>query len=365
MNDNIWKTKIPSRFIDFSARVQPNSEYCIGVKRLSTGGGTGTWILVNENGDAVDTTSTYFANHPIYKELDKEYVLGENTFINVPKFYVRSNGEDSFWISNVEKPGFVVHPAFKRVTRELNNFYIGKYTCSSNYSSKENELPVVGETFSKMKSMCESKNAGGIGGYHMMSIYEYSALQLLFLIEYRSTDCQTLIGTGCISSQNVEVCSSPNVETSNYHGIIGLWGNAWQYVDCIKSTSTGVIKVKSFNDYSLDDEYYYTTNIKMNTKPIKEIYTAGVNCGYYNNLIIDDGENYSTKYLFIPNASTLTNNYYNGSYSDYMYCPVYGNDNYLAVGGSCDSQNMAGLFAKKFISAGDKSLFATTRICKF
>ena len=72
-----WNTKIPARLIDFANKVHPTNNYCIGVKMISSGGGSGTWLRIDENDNVVDVSDAYFINHPVYSNIKE--VLFENS----------------------------------------------------------------------------------------------------------------------------------------------------------------------------------------------------------------------------------------------------------------------------------------------
>ena len=204
-----WKTKIPYRLIDFSARIQPSDNYVIGVRRISDSGGAGSWVRIDENDNVVDVENNYFANHPSYQFEEHPIPFGEgendyNIFIQIPKFYIKSDGHVRFWISPTEREGFHCHPAFMSNGKEIDQIYIGKYQGymyeNKMYSipqnifvpvedpetGQENNLnirPTVYITFNQCKKACEiwntssSEGAIQVNGYHMFNIHELSALQ--------------------------------------------------------------------------------------------------------------------------------------------------------------------------------------------
>ena len=378
-----WKTKIPYRLIDFSARTQLSENYVIGVKRISDSGGAGTWVRIDENDNIVEVEDNYFSNHPTYQF--SEVTIEDNDFIEIPKFYIKSDGNTRFWISPEEKEGFKCHPAFMSNGNEIDSIYIGKYQGymyeNKMYSVGENIFlpledgetdrekikPTVYITFEQARKACEAWNsvsetgAVQVTGFHMLNIHEVSACQWLALIEKATTNAAMevpagygigrLYGTGLHNVDDGDTSMVDNIageKTSgaDFHGIIGLWGNIWEFIDGIKVNSSNKLLIwdndgrKVWKQTDVNVPYKKTAN---------EIWSPGVTCGYYKNRLLTAGYLYDTADLFLPDFTTLTPYYENGSFSDGIYGRIRSNfECKVAIGGGYDTGDFGGLYSYRF-----------------
>ena len=102
---------------------------------------------------------------------------------------------------------------------QSNYILIGKYQAAFEgekiVSKAKKNLPTANVSFDSLRTSCLNLNQESSGdvpdpisskkGYHMMTIQEYSALCLLSLIEYRTTNLQ-LIGAGNVSGTLQTTC---------------------------------------------------------------------------------------------------------------------------------------------------------------
>ena len=332
-----WNTKIPARLIDFGNKVLPDSETCIGVRLVSSGGGSGSWLRVDEYDNVVDVSSTYFDNHPIYSNMTQVQLDGTQIFVKVPKFYIRTYNGTSFWISTTKKEGFRLHPAFlKVVDKKLNEdgsitetigeaeyFLVGAYqayvTGGGLCCTESDVFPTVYTSFNEYKVACDARNSdtNGVSGYHMINVYELSALQILALIELCTTDVQSKLGVGRVNADGMDVTNATDVITGAYRGVYGLWGNAWQYVDGLKTDEECNVCVWGFDGKKV----YQNTSIKLPSKILpSNDWVEGKTLGYYKSLNTNIGVNYNLGDIFLPDTTTLTDNYNDGTFSDYVIC---------------------------------------------
>ena len=227
-----WATKIPARFIDFGNKVLRSDNYVFGIKLVADGGGSGTWMYIDENENVVDLPDRYFENHPTYKGITETSSDGKLVcMVKIPKFYIRTADGDKIWIApdptsvsntqaeneelvqNLNDRGFRLHPAFytgftnEGAKKEYDSFYVGAYPLSKNANgiaeSKGNTKALINDTVSQYPVYCNNRNAGGVDGYHMWTIYEVAAIQLLALLEKRTTNFQSVYGRGRVSSTEI------------------------------------------------------------------------------------------------------------------------------------------------------------------
>jgi len=113
-----------------------------------------------------------------------------------------------------------VHPAFMNKGKEMSAVDIGAYLASKDSAGKaasiKNAAPWTSITRDTAHSLGANRNvAGGSAdkqGWHCYNIFEHHLIARLMLIEYGSSDLQTLL-TGSTSGMG-----------ANYHGIADVWG---------------------------------------------------------------------------------------------------------------------------------------------
>ena len=370
--------------------------YVFGIKLVADGGGSGTWMYIDENENIVDLPDRYFEGHPTYKGiLEVSYDGGLVCMVKIPKFYIRTADGDKIWlapdptsatntqeeneqlIKNLKERGFRLHPAFltgftnEGSKKEYDCFYVGAYPLSKNANgiaeSKGNTKALIEDTISQYSVYCANRNTGGVAGYHMWNIYEVAAIQLLALLECKTTNFQKEYGRGRVSSteigMNNDTADNTGPATAKYRGIYCLWGNAWQLVDGIKTDSANNLLLWGGDG----TKEYGTTDIKVPNRTSDSLtYADGVTSGYYNRPLTDVGARYNCSDMFLPDFTTLTGRMELGTYSDYVYCPTGTIETLCAVGGSYSSEDEAGLFAYNFnINPVQKYNNVTSRLAKY
>ena len=153
----------------------------------------------------------------------------------------------------------------------------------------------------------------------MPNFYMISALQQLFMIEYASGDAQTSIGSGHSSGSAVSTTDNATVATANYRGIIGLWGNAWEWIDGIDNEN---YMVRIWDNQG--NQNWITTQQKL----FAYANSLGSGYGFITKMSTEAGQSedgnytYDMKDVFMPTdiSSTTTNS----PYPDYIYGPVCG-----------------------------------------
>lgn len=225
--------------------------------------------------------------------------------VRVPKFWVRVsklfNGEWKREISEVPRSGFVLHPAFaiggelqldpnvgmwhyKGHTGERDAFFVGAYTASVYDSSAGTHIdglnlddndsrldyatdllasvsgyyPMVGVTLAGFRDLATNRGTG----WQQWDLWQWSALKLLFFVEYAGFNSQQLLNDGNVSVSPGHTTSSSDQTDSphsvagksnsigngsggvdsttrdtawvSYRGIEHLWGNTWQFIDGAK-----------------------------------------------------------------------------------------------------------------------------------
>lgn len=225
----------------------------VGVALIEAGGDGGTWVYVDENGDTIPTPlASYFDNHPVWGGIQDVTIDGQY-MVKIPKFYIRrgtissgaNTGKEAWWISDQPVDGYVVHPAFKVGGSEVDQIYVGKYQASmdgSKLGSRPGVLPAVDRTLTQFQADAAARNVYGVSGFGLWSVYHWSAIQWLYLVENATMDSQSETGQGRVSASSAANVDASDVAQATYRGIVGLWGNVWQWMDGLKTIS-GVINL--------------------------------------------------------------------------------------------------------------------------
>ena len=182
------------------------------------------------------------------KGVDPEFSRSSyDTVIRIPKFWYKITATGSEWqlhIANGPMTGYSVHPAFA----ESDEIYVGKYLCGEGYVSRSAKKPQVNVTRANFRSNARNKGAH----WDSLNIAAWSALTMLFLVEYADWNAQSVVGRGYTSGSAVINCGGTDSmpyhtgrpagtdgQTSiQYRGIEDLWGNAWQWIDGINFSGT-------------------------------------------------------------------------------------------------------------------------------
>ncbi|WP_219061108.1 hypothetical protein [Pseudomonas sp. UMAB-08] len=318
----------------------------IGLALLTTGGGSGTWSRIDENGAAKVTDAAFFSSHQTYGQI-QDVTIDSQAMVKIPAFYVKSAaiasgvnaGKRAWWISDQPAAGFVLHPAFMEAGAPIAQFWVGKYqgtTDSAKLGSKAGLTPLVSIDFPTMQARATARNVSGVTGFALWNYYQLEAIQLLCAIEMGGADSQALIGQGNVSTSAVQAVDSTTVAQATWRGIVGLWGNVWQMVDGLQTDASSKFKIwdKSGN------KSYITTN-----------QTAPASGTYPVTFSTDSGANHDLSVSFLPATGDATAG--NGSTGDIFYqnpnCVAY-HGGYYGYGSSAGLFNLSVLYASSYSS---------------
>lgn len=254
---------------------------------------------------------------------EKDY----DTVVYIPEFWYRCAKEpyNSKWrwaISPVAKDGFEKHPGSGR--------YVGRYHTSGSSSavySKSGSKPLVSTPRPNFRTYSHNKG----DKWWMIDIEAWSAIQLLYLVEFANWDSQTILGTGQVSGSRATVGGTDgavyhtvkrNGSSNQYRWLEDLWSNCYDWVDGM-TFSSQVAYICEDNANSGD-----TTANHMSSG------CTVPNGGYIQNYFYCE----SFPWVFLP--SKISNNN-NGYIPDY----VYSNSPCVYVGGYYSSSADRGLFS--------------------
>ena len=317
--------------------------------------------------------------------------------VEVPKFYYRveRSGTITTWqVSAVPQSGFVIHPAFIKDGVEVNYRYYGAYdacvfdvsastylsglnwdnnagasgvqvdvnaTTGDKLASVKGIYPMVGLTRAEFRTIAANRGAG----WRQLDFALWSAVQILYMIEYQSFFSQNLLGAGntngsyltASGNQNdsphtiagagdsigsgstnttsgAGVNAKPGTSFMKYRGIENLYGNCWDWADGINVnvTATGNVHVTNNRADFADNT---STNMTLITSSLP------TSSGYISDLLPAD------PYLLPKTNSGGSNTYI----TDYHYASASSN-RVVIVGGGASAGALAGAF---FLLSGNGS----------
>ncbi|MCO8167871.1 hypothetical protein NJC40_08775 [Pseudomonas sp. 21LCFQ02] len=326
----------------------------IGLALLSQGGGAGSWARVDEVGAAKVTDASFFSSHAIYGAIQEQVIDGQS-MIRVPAFYVKrgvilsgpNSGKKAIWVSDQPAAGFTLHPAFKSAEQNISQFWVGKYQATvegTKLGSKAGATSAIQMNADVLKTRAENRNVSGITGFSIWSIYQLSAIQTLALVEFGGPDVQALIAPGNVSGGQMEVVDGPLNAKASWRGLTGLWGNAYQLVDGLKTSSTSEILIWDRNG----NKGFVSTG------------QFAPSYGYTVTMSDASGVGYDLQDVFVGSATD--SNKANGTYGDDTNI----RPNAIAYhGGSVNSTTAAGLFALTvFFESNFSASDITSRLAK-
>lgn len=190
-----------------------------------------------------------------------------DTVIRIPRFWYKVVATGAEWqlhIANGPMTGYTEHPAFEG----KDYIYYGKYLCGNGYVSRSAVKPVVSITRSTLRTNARAKGAH----WDMLNIAAWSAVTMLFLVEYADWNSQAVVGQGYTNGSaviNCGGCDSMAYHTGRpagtdgqtsivYRGIEDLWGNAWQWVDGINFSGTQAYYCLNRSQFGDDKSAGYT-----------------------------------------------------------------------------------------------------------
>ena len=200
----------------------------------------------------IDGQVEYWQGDPQFSETDYD------TMVYIPEFWYHAEKDTnaSKWrwsISPTEKEGYAKHPGSGR--------YIGRFHSSGSSSgvySKSGFMPFADTTRSGFRTYSHNKGAK----WWMMDIATWSAIQLLYLIEFANFDSQDKLGTGQVSGS---IVSSGGTTGAQYHTLkrsdasnTFRWledpfSNIYDFVDGFVTDYNSMIAYVGLNNSAFDD----------------------------------------------------------------------------------------------------------------
>jgi len=311
--------------------------YIIGVACTATGGGGGTWVHVDQNGNTITPGSSYFNDHPVFGGI-QDVTIDSQSMVKIPKFYIKratisggaNDGKEAWWISDQVVSGFSIHPAFRNANADINQVYVGKYQAHDDGTKLESHsgtLPVVNISLTTVIAHAAARNTGGVTGFMLWSMFQWAAIQWLYLVENKTMDSQTKTGAGRVNESSAANVDASDVAQATYRGIVGLWGNVFQWLDGLKTDADGHINLWDRNG----NKEWVDTGKKR---------SAADGVIYPTTFMADSGTGYDFDDVFIGNTGPTSNSDATAPDGQYLYTDEY----FPIVGGYWNSVGIAGLW---------------------
>ena len=253
-----------------------------------------------------------------------------DTVVYIPEFYYTAYKDttNSKWlwaVSPTAKEGYCKHPGSGR--------YIGRFHTggtSSGVYSKSGVAPLANTSQTDFRTYSAAKGAG----WRMMDLAAWSAIQLLYLVEFAHFDSQTKLGGGWNTGS---VGSMGGTGSALYHTVKATGAhNQYRWIEDpfsnVRDWIDGFIGSKSSNCFAAANSSYTGTKTDLNDLGFRLPTTNDISGFGYSEY---------APWAFIPNASTN-----DSSYATYVCDRVdSGTSAYPAcVGGDCYANAGYGLF---------------------
>ena len=252
-----------------------------------------------------------------------------DTVVYIPEFYYTAYKDtaNSKWmwaISPTAKTGFVKHPGSGR--------YVGRFHTSGSSSavySKSGVAPLVNTTRTNFRTYSHNKGSK----WYMLDIASWSALQMLYLVEFANFHSQNTLGTGW-NTGSISNCGGTTGAAyhtlklsgahNQYRWVEDPFSNVYDCVDGFVASSRAV---------------YTGVNNAAFTDAASSLTATGITLPS-SNFITGLGYSQECPYAFIPDTAS------GGDASTYIPDRVnsYTGTRALYVGGSCGSNDSYGFF---------------------
>lgn len=218
-----------------------------------------------------------------HKKGEPGFSRANDTVVYIPEFWYdcidnEAESKRYWYVSDMPLEGMERHPGSKK--------YIARYKVDSSIISKTGVSFYGGQTVGAAISKCAAKG----NGFCLSDARIWSAIQLLYLVEFANWDSQAMIGNGVYGdSTNVYVANgktdimsyhtgkSEDIEWPQvqYRGIEGVFGNALEMIDGLKISNKVISasldnvnyeEIGSYSGYSTDSVKMSITKLLFNEK---------------------------------------------------------------------------------------------------
>lgn len=203
--------------------------------------------------------------------------IGNDVMIKFPKRGLKiSTANNVLTVSMTDNPdaesdGFKYYAHSYGANNNCDEIYVGAYkayTSGSKLYSVSGVTPTTNQTIGTFRTQAEARGTG----YEQMTFYVRTFLIACYLLKYGNLDSQTAVGRGYVDGNSaVTTTGQTNTRglywgetTGKYQskclGIEDLWGNCYEWIDGIFSSSTRNILTAQTNSGMNDTGSGYTDN---------------------------------------------------------------------------------------------------------
>jgi hypothetical protein len=191
---------------------------------------TDTWTRIDEDGNAVTPNPD---DHPTLDAITRVNLAADGTvnatygggsyaedgtngrvMVRIPKYWVKTASPSAnvyrWWISDIERTGYSVHPCFfqrDNVGSAVDYLYVGAYEADNindggtdKLHSRAGVTPLVSQDIDEFE---DRGNAIG-SGWGNLNIWSWSAVTLLMMLDWGNLDSQSELGRGIVDKPSGE-----------------------------------------------------------------------------------------------------------------------------------------------------------------
>jgi hypothetical protein len=200
----------------------------------------GEWRYLDMNDNVITPYDTaYFNTHPVWGAI-QDVMIDDQLMVKIPSFNCRVGtvgsgvhaGKSVWELSHKTLTDLSRHSAFWWAGDPLAQYWYGKYQASltgGKLCSVPGVMPAVSRTIVQFSADAEARNVSGVTGFMQQSYHQISAIQWLYLLEHATMDSQAKTGRGRVDAANAALVDAADVAQATYRGMVGLWGNVWQW----------------------------------------------------------------------------------------------------------------------------------------
>lgn len=281
-----------------------------------------------------------------YSQDDAGFSQTDDTVVYIPEFYYRAEKDttDQVWswaISPTAQEGFAKHPGSGR--------YVGRYHTSGSSAgvySKSGVVPLVSTSQTNFRTYSHNKGTN----WYMLDLASWSAIQMLYLVEFANFNSQTVLGTGYAGVTSA-VAAGGDTDSAVYHTLkIDGGHNQYRWIEDPYSNCCdwvdGFLSTMLSTSGQLYAERYYVgvNNSSFNgTAQALDFSTDAAN-SIVSGLIIDFVYEENLKWAFLPLSGIVSSQAnYDTFCCDYNGVCTTGT-NPVAVGSTYSNTQSNGLF---------------------
>lgn len=245
----------------------------------------------------------------IYGNSDKVQATSYDRFVKIPKFYSRitknADGTYKHQISGTRHTGFSTL-FIDGNGNEIDYVLVGKYEAYVSHPSIDGMSTALahstyGRSCTSGLSITDARKACKIHGkgFQQYDIWINAIIQELFLIEFATTDCQSIMAgytngnAAFISTGETDTVPTPSGSyksntsgnySCKYRGIENLWGNYWHFIDGVTFEGNKIYVSKdpsSYGNYIRNNSDYVCVGTKDNTVGTKKFVNEMKQFEYY------------------------------------------------------------------------------------